>query len=543
MSEHLDRNALTGLTVKGLLLNGLQVICLACWFAQLVIDGGQENIIATSLVVASSSLVLQYLRLSQAMVTQPLTSFALLGFTASSQLVALISQTIEWVAFTQYLRAPVLTFQVLATAHAVVVLAHFTYRHFAPLTNASSFIGRKILSPLNAHRIPTPTAIWMLSGVGLVAVAFGGGVVGDVGGKILGGFIFLIWLPYLIPIYIKVVGPGYCNQRLQYSLLIGYTVIIMILALVKNGRAMLFAAPVQLTFMLILESCRVPAPLSRRAVTGIVGAALGTLLLMPALSDMVTAMELARAKRATATPQEIIEDTVDAFFDKDRLRLYKEASHGRFIYTPYDENYLSNPLLARFTETKFHDNMIYFGSALDDAGRDTLIENQIGKTLAIIPQNFFDFLEIKYKKTNYEYSSGDFYLHLDHGARVGGYATGSVWADLYVIFGIWFPVALFTLITISFILLDANSRFGQGMFICPTVLCSMWSLYLYGIGGESLSYKILQITRGFIQPIILYGLVTFTVFALLQFFQRRAFVQQDATPSEVTPKHRIPRAA
>lgn len=526
---------MSGLTLKALLLNGLQAICLACWLTQAIIDGSQENLLSVSLVVASTSLVLQYLRLSQAMVTQPLTSFTLLGFTASSQFVALLAQTTELTPFTQYLRAPTLTFTILAVVHCVVVLAHFVYRHFTPLTNASHFIARKILSPLNIHRIPTPQAIWLMAAIGFMAAIFGGGGFGDVGGKLLAGFTFLMWVPYLIPIYTKVAGPTYCNPRQQYTLLIAYTVGIIAFAMIKNARAMMFAAPIQLAFLFVLESCRVPTPLSRRTVTGLAGAALAGLLVMPSLTDMVTAMEISRAKRATATAKEMIQDTVETFLDKDRLRLYREASRGRFIYVRYDESYLSNPLLARFTETKFHDNMIYFGSLLDDAGRDALIDNQLGKMLAIVPQNIFDFLEIKFKKRDYEYSSGDYYIFLDQGTDFGGFATGSIWADMYVIFGVWFPVALFALITVVFILMDANSRFGPGMFICPTALCALWPLYLYGIGGESISFKVQQITRGTIQPALLYALITFTVFALLHLLQRQAFVSLVDTSDNQNP--------
>lgn len=524
MDTPLHQTQQQGLTLKTLLLNGMQLVCLICWLAQLLIDSSHDNLIPVTLVVASTSLVLQYLRLSQAMATQPLTSFTLLGFTASSQFVALVVQTTELAPFIQYLRAPTLTFTILAITHCAVVLAHFVYRNFTPLSGASNFIARKILSPINIHRIPTPAAIWLLASIGIFSILFGGGGFGDVGGKFLAGFAFLLWIPYLIPIYIKIVGPNYCIPRQQYALLILYTGGIVALAMIKNARAMLFAAPIQLTFLYVIESCRVPEPLSRRVVTGLVISAITGLMIMPSLSDMVIAMEISRAKRATASPTEMIQETFETFVDKNRIQQYREASRGRFIYTPYDETYLSNPLLSRFTETKFHDNMIYFGSLFDQSERDLLIANQIGKIQAIVPQNFYDLLGIKFQKRDYEYSSGDYYIYLDHGTDLGGYATGSIWADMYVIFGVWFPVFVFALMTIVFILTDANSRFGPGYFICPIALCAMWPLYLYGIGGESISFKINQITRGTIQPAALYALVVFVVYALLHMFRRPAFV-------------------
>lgn len=524
MDTTLPPNQRQGLTLKALLLNGMQWICLVCWVAQLLIDNSHDNLIPVTLVVASTSLVLQYLRLSPAMTTQPLSSFALLGFTASSQFVALAVQTTDLAPFVQYLRAPTLTFTTLAITHCVVVLAHFVYRNFTPLSDSSSFIARKLLSPLNIHRIPTPAAIWLLASVGILSSLFGGGGFGDVGGKFLAGFVFLTWIPYLIPIYINIVGPTYCNPRRQYALLFIHTGVIIILAMIKNGRAMLFLAPIQLTFLYIIESCRAPKPLSRRVAAGLVISAITGVMVMPSLSDMVTAMEISRAKRDKASPTEMIQETFEAFIDKTRIQQYREASRGRFIYTPYDETYLSNPLFSRFTETKFHDNMIYLGSLFDESERDMLIKNQIGKIQAIFPQNIYDLLEIKFQKEDYAYSNGDFYLYLGQGVNFGGYATGSIWADMYVIFGIWFPVFLFALMTVVFILMDANSRFGPGYFISPIALCTMWHLYLYGIGGESIAVKISQIIRGTIQPVALYALVVFAVYALLNLFQRQAFV-------------------
>ncbi|WP_210497633.1 hypothetical protein, partial [Microvirga antarctica] len=94
------------------------------------------------------------------------------------------------------------------------------------------------------------------------------------------------------------------------------------------------------------------------------------------------------------------------------------------LLKPYDERYLSNPLFGRLTETKFHDNMLYFGSLFGDDDRERLITNQIDKMVAIVPQNFLDFLGIKLKKDDYFYSNGDFYASLNHGGALGGYATG-----------------------------------------------------------------------------------------------------------------------
>ena len=42
------------------------------------------------------------------------------------------------------------------------------------------------------------------------------------------------------------------------------------------------------------------------------------------------------------------------------------------------------------SETKFHDNMVFFGQQFTEADRSALIQNQIDKTLAIVPQNVLE---------------------------------------------------------------------------------------------------------------------------------------------------------
>lgn len=517
----------SSLTVKGLLLWGLQALGVLAWLAQLVIDGSEANLVSATLVLASSSLLLQYLRVSDAMTTNPVSSFALLGFTLSSQFIALIAQSADLAPFVQHLRAPILTFTVLGTVHVVAVLTHFVHRHFQPFSNSSKFIAEKVYAPLNLHRIPVPEMLWIFGLVGMLAYVFGGGAAGDVGGKFLAGFIYYMWAPFLIPLYLNVVGNSYCTPTRQYPALFAYMSLIIVIALIKNYRATLFMAPIQVFFLFVMHQCRSAEPVSKLFIKRLlIIATLGLVALAP-LADMVTAMEIARANRGKATALEMMENTAQAFMDKQKLQAHRDEGLLTQMLKPYDERYLSNPLLGRFTETKFHDNMLHFGSLFGDDERERLIRDQFNKMIAIVPQNILDFLEIKFNKDEYFYSSGDFYLSLSHGASLGGFATGSIWADLYVIFGWGFPIVVFMMLTPVFIIMDALSRFSPGMYITPASMCAMWHLFLYGIGGDSIAGKVNQLTRGSIQQVVLYALLVFGVATLLQLFRKKAFVQPD----------------
>ncbi len=520
------------MTYRALFLGSFQVLTVLSVIAQMWIAPDADNMTAVMWVALSSSLMFQYLWHSDAMTDHPLSSLALLGFCASSQFVALVSQSVAGVAFIQYLRAPELTFMVLGIVHGVAVLAHHVFRHFKPLSDASRFLATRVYQPLNVHRIPRPAALWLLSIMGLVAFTLGGGGMGDVGGKFIAAFAFLVWTPFLIPLYHDMFGKSYCNLRRQAPLITAFALLIVVIALAKNFRALMFVGPLQLAFIFLLYKSRYRQMVSRRFIQVLMVGAVVMAMAIPVFSDLMVAMQIARADRDTASATEMLKATAEIFMDKSKMELYKRAGLASSELELYDERYLSNPMLNRFSETKFHDNMLFLGQNFRDDDRDNLIRNQIDKTIAIVPQNILDALEIKLNKNEYTYSNGDFYLNQRFGTRLGGYATGSIWADLYVMAGAWFPLATFALLLLVYILLDAFTLFGPGVFMSPAALCSTWHFYLYGIGGESVVSKLNQVTRGSLQLTLLYALCAFGVWLLLSLVKVPAFVD----PKEATTR-------
>lgn len=506
------------ITVKELFLGSLQLICVVCGVLQFFIDNRYDNLIPTVMVVVTSSMMIQYMRISESMTTHPLSSLALIGFTVSSQFGALITQSLDGAPFTHLLRAPMLTFSVLGGVHLIAIGTHWVYRHFKPFDNASHAIANHVVTPLGGHTIPPLLTVWILGGIGFLATASGGGQFGDVGGKFFAGLAFLIWLPFLIPIYHRIQGADYSDIKKQIPLIFSYAALIVALALLKNFRALMFGGPVQLFFIYLVHLCRTPNKVTRTMLQTVVGVIVILGLSMSSLSDLMTAMEIARAKRDSAAAREVVEETYKTFIDKDKLMRYRQSKEMASVLDLYDENYLHNPMLARFTETKFHDNMLYFASRMDDSARDEILENLGIRVLAILPQNILDALDIKLKKEKYVFSMGDLYLSLDTGSNMGGFVTGSIWADCLVVAGSWFPFLVSLMLMLTFIMLDSLSRFGPGLYISPVATCTIWHIYLYGVGGESLSFKLTQLIRDIPQKILLYAICFFLVTAMLKLF-------------------------
>lgn len=526
------------LTYRSLLLGSLQVLAVLCMLAQVAIDPSADNLECSALVLASSTLMLQYLWRSAAMTTHPLSSLALLGFTASSQLVAFISQTVELAPFIQYLRTPQLTFTVLAVAHVTAVAAHFAYRHFQPLGGSATFLAEKVLAPLNIHRVPTPEAIWLLGAVGFVGMLLGagGGVSGDVGGKFLHGLSFLAWLPFMLPLFRDLQGNAYVSLQKHLPFLVLWTLMIAALALAKNHRATMLVGPIQLALVFLVYKCRGNQPVSRSLLKGLPVAIVGMALLMPHISDLLLSMQLARDKRGTISKYEQLVETFEVFKDKNRLAISRELAVDTLSTTLYDETYLSNTALTRFTETKFHDNMLYFGQHLTETDTKGLVQQQLDRAVALLPQNVLDAFDIKLDKIRtMSYSNGDYYIHRAIGAPLGALVTGSMWADLYVLAGLWMPFAAAIMFWLVFIALDCLSRFGPGQFISPMALCTAYMVYINGLTGESIFMKFAFVTRGTLQPILLYAICLAVTAFLLQLFRKSAWVQDAPSASGGAP--------
>lgn len=517
-----DNSLVPWLTYRQLVLGSLQALAIVCALAQWLIAPDTDNMVCVAMVTVTSSLMFQYLWHSEAMTDHPLSSLALLGFTASSQFVALVSQTVDLAPFIQYLRAPELTFGVLGVAHISAILAHFVYRHFTPLSGSSKFIAEKFYSPLNVHRIPTPTALWMLGGVGMLAMVAGGGGMGDVGGKFLAGMSFMAWMPFMLILYHDLLGKAYCNLKAQLPFVLGWALAIAILALARNNRGTMFIGPLQLCLVYLIYKCRGQQLVSRNFLKGLTIFSVTAALVLPSLSDLMLAMQITRDQRGSVPAMQTLEDTAEAFLDKPRLRALRNAAATQVKIEVFDELYLSNAMFARFTETKFHDNMLYFGRNFGDQEKAELLEHQWLRVIALIPQNILDALQIKLNKFTLSYSNGDFYLNQAYGGPLGSFVTGSMWADLYVLTGLWMPLVIVLILFAVFIMQDALTRFAPGMFISPIGLCSAYAIYQYGIGSESLVNKFSQLTRNNLQQVLLYALVMGLMAFVLQFFHRKA---------------------
>lgn len=494
----------------GLLLAGLLQV--------LRLGRDADNVTCVIYTVASSSLLLAYVWRSNALVTHPISALALLGMCVTSQLASLLIQTLDRTSFISWLRAPVATFGLLALLHVVAVLTHWAYRHLTSIQDFTQGVARWVWSPLGIMRIPPVHVVWMLSIIGFVSYVTGGGATGDVGGKFVAAVSFMMWLPFMIPFYQQLQDGRYCDLRKHIPLIIGYAVLVAAVAVIRNFRQIMFIGPIQAMFVYLLYVARSDRPANSATFWRLIVNAAVLAVGVWVASDLVTAMSMVRDKRDHASPMEMLRGTAEAFVDKAGIQRAREDRLLDALVNPYDETYLSNSALARFSETKFHDNMFYLSQNLNDDEIAALWQAIDRHTLAVLPQNVLDLLDIQLDKNENMFSLGDMHLHLAQGAPLGSFVTGSLWVDVYALTGPFMPFVAAALMMFTFIVLDSLTRLDGGHFVSPATLCVTWPIFVYGLGGESFASKVSFLLRDVPQRALLYALALALVMGTLGLF-------------------------
>ena len=490
------------------ILIGLMALCLVAYAVQFFIEFSSGNLAAASIVLASSLTVLLYVLWTSAIQTHPLSTFALFGFCFTTQLGALLVQSASWNSLTANLRQPLETFLILALYQGVALLAHALYRLLSnPSSQRASGLIRSVLEKSNLYVTPTAGTLWIMGLVGLISFLFSGGQ--GVVGKTAQGFSFLAWAPFLIPMFVFQYGDAYCSTKKNYFFLALYIGAIFLLGIAINARGMMLSGFMTISLFFLLRAMRSTTRVSAAQVTKLSVFALLLVALSIPVADLATAMVLARKYRENASTMKLVEETVYYFQQPQMLLAQRERDKFVSLQSNYDEAYFASPLLARLIETKFHDNALHFSTRIPLQDRDRLKEITGDFLWSTLPEPVLRGLKIDVEKKDLRFSMGDYISYLGGGGEVGGFRTGSGFAQGIVIFGHFFPLVYFLVCPILFMALDLLAyRSVQGsVFVSSLGMLGIWRVFQYGISGESLQYLFMAVLRGLPQNIVLFLLV------------------------------------
>lgn len=479
----------------------------AAFAAQFIIDFSSVNIATSCIVLISAFVLFSYVSWTKAIQTHPLSTFAIFGFGITTQIGALLAQSAAWTAVSAGLRQPIETFATLLGYLIVALIAHSLFRVLSSAKNTQPTLVYKLLEKAGLYTIPPSSALWMMGFIGLFGFLVAGG--DDVGNKVSAGFKFLTYAPFLIPIYLNLVGTSYCKAKINYIFIMCWILLLVALALVMNTRSVMFTGLVTMGLIYLLMGLRNNNILQGKQILKCSVLLVTLLAIAVPISDLAIAIQVARKDRQTATAREMLENTLKIAQKSYLIEQYKNMELRDAIYSPYDEAYIANPIVKRFVETKFHDNALYFSSKLSSSGEANLENVTIEWLWAILPQPILDAMKIDVDKLKVRFTAGDYLAYEGAGVVLGGYKTGSVFAQGQAIFGPFFVLIYFGLCMTLFYLMQlllVRLPSGNTVLAAPAMLL-IWNFFIAGITGESLNQMVSFVLRNLLQAVVIYLLI------------------------------------
>lgn len=505
------------LTWSRLTSGALQLAALIALAMQFTISPTLTNILAASMAFSSSTLTIQYLGRTRAYAAVPMSSFALLALCVITQWGALVAQSFEWTPVAENLREPLLTFGSLGVFQCAALLAHVIHRSFSPLMALRESAARG-LARLGTFEIPPPVVLWVTGFVGYASIAIAGAP-GDatVGTRFLDAFRPLAWTPFTIPILYLRFGPLYCRLRLNLIALAIYIVAAVALAIALNYRVLMIQGVTTVGLLAILVSLRSDKPFRYSTLILIVPLIALVAVAAKPVSDLATAMAIARADRGHVAPSELLLRTLDTLQDDKAIRQYREDRKADNRLEAYDETYFSNAVFARFVMTKFHDNTLYFGKDLTERERDDFEDDQVNRVWSILPYPLLRALKVSQDKSSLGHSAADYLVHLKTGAPLSGLKTGSLLAVCLVLFQEAGPAIYLAYCLFAYFVIDSVSelRTGEKLELSIFGMLMVYVFFTWGLYNDSLAPGLSVLIRDLAQSLAFYLLTVRSVRLLI----------------------------
>lgn len=489
-------------------------VVLASAGVQLSIDTSIENLVCTGSVLLSYALVSTLVLREEAFQTVPLSTLAVLGFAGIHQIIPLIFISLEGRPLIYNLVLPQETFLWSLTCLAFLVFAHAWYRTSPLMSRTRDWLRYRVCGPVGLHTPPSLKQVWLMGFVGLAAIFFiyylskdVGRETTGVGDKLIAGLIPFAYAPFLLLTPRVYGGRQITHQQTAYVVL--FFLMVLAVSLGRNGRSSFMnalIAPVLATFLGVMIGS---LPGNLFSAKRMVFAAIAVYLAVGPLSDLATAMVIARSGRDARTATDTALLTLRIFQDKELLRQRREEDAQ--VGEAWDESHISNVFVGRVCNTKRQDNCLQLAGRLGEEGRRNMRQHEMNRLLATLPAPLIRMLGIDFdKQIATSYSIGDALYYEVTGLRqaLGGFRTGHFIATGVASFGTWFVAPFVLLALFWFLLMDSlSSTSAAGWTRVSFVgLLQLYSI-LNSMQPESLATLLAWMLRGWLQMVVIYVLL------------------------------------
>lgn len=420
-------------------------VLMVCSLLQMVFFWSLANAIAVSCVSFVWLLFTKLFLRKEVLSVYPLSSFLIFGFVITQFYFPLVFTLLESKPIIFNLDLPYQVFLHSVLTFLLLVLVHVLYRAYA-----KNHLQRHRSLLLRAGFFQTPSSrqLWIMGFLGLSAMFYVhfyspsvGREVSGAGDKLIQGLITFSYAPFFIP-FGRLFGRESVNMKALLPMLLLFTLLLFLVSLGRNSRGAFMLGFTSVGFAFILGLLLGILKTRLFTLRNILLAVFGFWFFTGPLADIATAMVMVRGQRYDITRMELISLTLQAFNDKEAIRLYKLA--GISQDREWDEQYMNNLFLARFCNIKYNDASLLDANRISEADPD-MFNFTMDRFWATLPQPALTVLNMQVDKAGVTtYSFGD-YLHYKAGASssaLGGFRTGHFAGMGMAAFGWWYLLIL-----------------------------------------------------------------------------------------------------
>lgn len=426
------------------LLRWSWIVLLIAASLQCLLFASFANIVAVASVVLAWALLSTTFLQAHMLRQYPFSSFLIIGFTATQFYLPLVFTLLEGNPLVFNLGLPYQVFFHSAAALLTLSAAHLCYRQVsAPLANRIPVVLQK----LHFFSPPTELQLWLMGLLGLGATfyvyLYTGSALQSTGAasdKLLEALVPFSYAPFFIP-FSRMYGAPEVPTKKVLTPLLAYTILLFVVSIGRNSRGAFMLGFTSVGFAYILGLLLNYYKTRLFSIKNFCWGLVVLWLFTGPLADIGTAMIIVRQQRTDIPYSELIGLTLETFSDKEaiRLRRLEDFTEKR----DWDESYLNNLFIARFSNLKFNDNSLLLASHISDDDPDVL-NFTVDHFLVTLPLPVLEALDINIDKKAFQVSYGD-YLFAKVTANpwvLGSYLTGHFAGSGMAAFGWWYLLVL-----------------------------------------------------------------------------------------------------
>jgi len=451
----------------------------------------------------------------------PLSSFLIIGFTATQFYFPLLFTSLEYKPVVFNLELPYDVFLHSIAAFFVLVFAHFIYSYIPVNKNRGA---NSLLYKAGFFDAPAEISLWIMGAIGLMANIYvlvaNTNVSVEVSGNAVDKFIQSLfpfsYAPYFIPFY-GLYGSNKKAAKKLIPLLAAFTLALFIISMARNSRGAFMIGFTSVGFSYLLGLFLGIFKPPKIAYKLVILSCIGFWIITGPLADLGTAMVIVRGERNDISKSELIDLTISAFSDKDAINLRRLEDIE--FESDWDERYLNNVFTSRFSNLKFNDASLVQAAKIGDQ-HPLMYNYSIDYIWGALPGPIVTLVKPDLDKESiYSMSFGDMIYSLTGaGAKVsGGFRLGHFAGTGMASFGWWYLAILGAGMIPVYFLFDKLSIKRQinymggklkservNFSICG-LLC-LTSIFQF-LPTESVVGPATFLVRGYIQLLILYWFI------------------------------------